>query len=46
MTSEQKIIEFINFLERRLKSTNQETNRAKLLARIEELKNELIELQK
>lgn len=41
MTAQQKIIEFINFLERRLLSTKEEHNRAKLLARIDQLKNEL-----
>jgi hypothetical protein len=45
MTAQQKIIEFINFLERRLLSTPQEHNRIKLITRIEELKNELSQLQ-
>jgi hypothetical protein len=45
MTAQQKIIEFINFLERRLLSTSQEHNRIKLITRIEELKNELSQLQ-
>lgn len=44
MTAQQKIKEFINFLEKRLLSTNQEQNKAKLIARIEELKNELLQL--
>jgi hypothetical protein len=44
MTAQEKIIQFIKFLEKRLLSTTQEHNKAKLIARIEQLKNELSQL--